>query len=152
MTDTMTLAGWRPMPDEQTRKRWEDLGGRWMRVPVEGRMLGEGAWSEQAGLNGWEDWGDDSDFLFRPVHPSTWDHMPSFWLLAEGRPVVPTVGMVTHGQPYRWWRDDQLDPTPVWIGDGRLKYMAETEDGWDEADVTDDGHWISPVVKPGRVA
>lgn len=130
MDDEMTRSGWRTIPDDggSLFELWESRGGRWQGIePGRGPIIiGAGAVVRPR-------------WIYRPVHPlAGWDHQPEFWLLAEGRPIVPT-------EPGLWWLDCQIEPAPVMAYAGGLGYI----NGFGViVPVRDTDHWLSPCIRP----
>jgi len=151
MTD-LSKSGWRGIPDEAVRRKWEEGGGAWQECPRNpaGTLNGPYLVAQYEAHPQRES--GPGQGLWRPIHEARgWNHEAWMWAAATGEPVVPT-------EPGLWWRDGHSVPVevePAYNGmdriPGKWEYRRMDDiEGW-SAPVTDDGHWTGPVVMPERV-
>ena len=110
ITPEMKAAGWRPMPAEDVRRKWEAQGGCWQAWT--GSDMTQPTILHSARSNTTLEYA-------RPVYPSTWDHAAWMWSVCTGESLEPTVEQVEANaalgiRHYYWHRfNDTVSWAPI---------------------------------------
>lgn len=118
ISEAMKRAGWRSMPDEATRKAWQQRNGRWL-VSAKGinTLLPPGIIGMGQALSPCD---GDAAGAWLPVNGATWHYDPDGWT-----PPIEDHGPATPGLYWVWRRDgwEVVD----WTGPDGEAYLIGTD-------------------------